>query len=96
MLRFAKQLKDHTNNVVLFFSGGKDAICSLDVLCEVGINVTPVFMYLAPDLRHNEEVLKWYENRYNLDIIRVPHFDLDDWNNWFYKVNSKRVRCFRN
>lgn len=83
MYRFAKQIKEQASEVILFFSGGKDAIASLSVLYDVGVKVKPVFMYLAPDLRINETVLKWYEKKFSLQIDRIPHFDLESWADFF-------------
>lgn len=33
-------------------------------------------MYLCPNLEFQEETLRWYEDRYGLEIIRLPHIDV--------------------
>ena len=40
--------------------------------------VVPFFMYLVPGLEFQEKMLRWYENKYNTEIIRVPHFEVSE------------------
>ena len=64
-----------TRAVLVGFSGGKDSIVTLDLCTRFFDTVQPFFMYLCPDLEFQEETLRWYEDRYGLEIIRIPHFD---------------------
>lgn len=67
-----------TDSVLVGFSGGKDSIVTLDLCFKYFKNVKPFFMYLVPNLGFQERMLKWYENRYNCEIIRLPHFEVSN------------------
>ncbi len=74
------------DKVIAFYSGGKDSAVVLD-LCIKHFgrdNVFPVFMYQVPNLSFQEAVLKWAENRYGVEICRIPHFELSD----FYRFGT--------
>lgn len=64
-----------TDSVIVGFSGGKDSIVTLDLCFRYFKRVVPFFMYLVPDLEFQEKQLNWYENKYNTEIIRIPHFE---------------------
>lgn len=67
-----------TDSVIVGFSGGKDSIVTLDLCFKYFKNVQPFFMYLVPDLEFQEKMLRWYENKYNCKIIRLPHFEVSN------------------
>lgn len=67
-----------TDSVLVGFSGGKDSAACLDLCFRYFKNVKPFFMYIVPDLEFQERTLRYYEKRYNTEIIRVPHFMLSD------------------
>lgn len=71
-----------TRAVLVGFSGGKDSIVTLDLCVRYFDTVQPFFMYLCPNLEFQEETLRWYENRYGLEIIRIPHFEVSTFLRW--------------
>ena len=68
-----------TNSVLVGFSGGKDSICCLDLCLKYFQEVQPFFMYLCPNLSFQEEFLTWYEEKYNVEILRIPHFEVSNY-----------------
>lgn len=64
-----------SDSVIVGFSGGKDSIVTLDLCFRYFKHVKPFFMYLVPDLEFQEKMLRWYENKYDTEIIRIPHFE---------------------
>ena len=66
-----KTMSKITDTVLVGFSGGKDSIVTLDLCVKYFKNVIPFFLYIAPDLSFQERQLKWYENKYNLEISRA-------------------------
>ena len=67
-----------TDSVIVGFSGGKDSIVTLDLCFRYFKRIVPFFMYLVPGLEFQEKMLRWYENKYNTEIIRVPHFEVSE------------------
>lgn len=76
--------------VIVGFSGGKDSICALDLCVKNFKTVYPYFMYLVPGLSFQEVQLKWYEQHYGFNILRVPHPMLSSW----LKYGTFRKRNF--
>ena len=66
------------DSVIVGFSGGKDSIVTLDLCFKYFKRVVPFFMYLVPNLEFQEKTLRWYENKYNTEIIRIPHFEVSE------------------
>jgi phosphoadenosine phosphosulfate reductase len=75
-----------TDKVIVGFSGGKDSIVTMDMCFKYFPHVQPFFMYLVPGLEFQERTLRWYENKYNTEIMRIPHFETSD----FYKYGTFR------
>ena len=75
-----------TDTVIVSFSMGKDSIVTLDLAKKYFKTVYAFFMYLVPDLEFQEDMLKRYEDFYDIEILRVPHFENAD----FYRFGSFR------
>ena len=73
-----KTMSNVTDSVIVGFSGGKDSIVCADLCFRYFSNVKLFFMYLVPDLEFQEKTLRWYENKYNTEIIRIPHFEVSE------------------
>lgn len=67
-----------TDSVIVGFSGGKDSIVCADLCFRYFRNVKLYFMYLVPGLEFQEKMLRWYENKYKTEIIRIPHFEVSE------------------
>lgn len=67
-----------TDSVLVGFSGGKDSICCLDLCTRYFKTVKPFFMYICPGLEFQEKTLRWYEEKYQTEIIRIPHFEMSN------------------
>lgn len=64
-----------TDRVLVAFSGGKDSVVTLDICAKFFPTVQAFFMYHVPDLSFQERELTWAEQKYGIEIIRIPHFD---------------------
>lgn len=67
-----------TDTVIVSHSGGKDSIVTLDLCCQYFKAVHAFFMYQVPGLSFQEAALRWAEERYGIEIYRIPHFELSD------------------
>lgn len=67
-----------TDTVLVAFSGGKDSVVTLDLCCRYFKRVIPFFMYIVAGLEFQEQLLDWYERRYGLEIVRLPHFEVSN------------------
>lgn len=65
-----------TDSVIVAFSGGKDSVVTLDLCMRYFDRVAVFFMYQVPDMEFQERNLRFYERKYNTEIIRIPHFDV--------------------
>lgn len=63
-----------TDRVLVAFSGGKDSVVTLDLCARFFPTVQAFFMYYVPDLSFQERELRWAEQKYGIEIIRIPHF----------------------
>lgn len=67
-----KTMSKITDSVLVGFSGGKESIVVLDICFRYFKKVQPYFQYAVPGLSWNEKLLRWYENKYDCEIIRIP------------------------
>ena len=70
-----KTMAKVTRKVLVGFSGGKDSCVTLDLCFKFFDEVRPFFMYQVPNMSFQERTIKWYEQKYNTEILRVPHFE---------------------
>lgn len=72
--QLCEQISARTNGVTLLrFSCGKDAIASWLQLRRYFPTIIPIYHYLHPDLQFIEDSLKYYEDFFKTQIIRVPN-----------------------
>lgn len=69
------------------FSGGKDSAVTLDLCSKYFEKVHAAFMYQVEGLSFQEKLLRYYESRYGIEILRIPHFEVSH----FMKYGSYRV-----
>lgn len=82
-----KTMSKITDSVLVGFSGGKDSAACLDLCFKYFKNVKPYFLYIVPHLEFQEKTLRFYENKYDTEILRVPHFMVSD----FLRYGSYRM-----
>ena len=66
------------DSVIVSYSGGKDSAVTLDLCARHFKTVHVFFMYQVPSLSFQEAVLQWAERKYDVEIYRIPHFELSD------------------
>lgn len=68
-----------SDSVIVAFSGGKDSVVTLDLCAKHFKAVHAFFMYQVPELSFQEAILRWAENKYGIEIYRIPHFEVSDY-----------------
>ena len=60
--------------LLIMFSGGKDSIVTLDLAMTYfkRDKIKILHYYFVPGLSIKERILKWYEDKYKIEIIREP------------------------
>jgi phosphoadenosine phosphosulfate reductase len=76
-----------TDSVLVGVSGGKDSVVTMDLCFRYFSHVQPFFMYIVKGLEFQEATLRYYEDRYDVEFLRVPHFMLSE----FLRYGSFRV-----
>jgi len=67
---------DAPQEIIVAFSGGKDALATIDICSRQFKKIHAYFLYWVKGLEFQEVVLQATERRYNLKILRLPHFAL--------------------
>jgi phosphoadenosine phosphosulfate reductase len=68
-----------TDRVLVSFSGGKDSVITLDLCMRHFKHVECFFMYQVRGLSFQENICRYYEDKYGIPIHRIPHFELSQW-----------------
>jgi len=71
-----RRMVDVTDEVIVFYSGGKDSAVVLDLAFRHFKIVHPVLMYYVPDLSFQAAIIGWAESHYGTEVYKVPHFEL--------------------
>lgn len=61
------------DTIELNFSRGKDSLAAWCVCAEAGLKVIPIYFYMFPGLEFEERSLRYYEDRFQTQIYRLPH-----------------------
>lgn len=67
-----KRASNHTDSAILMFSGGKDSIACLDLAAKYFKNIIPVYLYFVRGLSFKEIHFKYYQKKYNVNIVQFP------------------------
>lgn len=62
-----------TDTVSIAFSCGKDSVCAMIALKHFFKTVIPVYWYLVPGLGFIEQSLAYYEQVFDIKVVRLPH-----------------------
>jgi hypothetical protein len=69
----ASQVRGEVDDLILYFSCGKDSIAMWLWLRQFGFTIHPVYLYTVPGLRSDAENLDYYERYFGQHIMRLPH-----------------------
>jgi len=67
-------LAEKNKEVIVFYSGGKDSLCVLDLCSKIFEKVVCVFMYFIPGLACAEKQLQYARDKYGVEIKQYPHW----------------------
>ena len=86
-ISFLKKIK--LEEAILYFSGGKDSIVSLDLIRPHVNNLVCIFLENIQGLIYRDELFNYYEKRYKVKILKRFHPD-------YYKWQKKQVYGMEN
>lgn len=69
-------VREKTNEVLVFYSGGKDSLVMLDYARKNFDRVVCVFMYFVKGLEHIEKYLRYAASFPNVEVVQFPHWIL--------------------
>lgn len=78
LLSVVRTASSITRRVVVSYSGGKDSAVVLDLCHKYFEHVDAFFMYQVPGLSFQEQTIRWAEQKYDLEILRIPHFEVSE------------------
>lgn len=67
-----KTMSKITDSVLVGYSGGKESLVVLDICFRYFKKVQPYHLYYVPGLSWHEKMYRWCEERYGLDVIKIP------------------------
>ena len=70
-----KVLKQNTDEVILFYSGGRDSVVLLDLLSRSFQKVHCVFMYFLPGMSVYNPFIEWVKRYPNATFHQYPHWN---------------------
>lgn len=82
-----KTMSKVTDSVIVGFSTGKESIVTLDLCFKHFKKVQPYFLYCVPGVSFQERTLQWYENKYDVQIERLPGTNVSE----FFHYGSFRI-----
>lgn len=92
VLKNSNLIKKSSNDIILSFSRGKDSIVSWLVLLELGFNVHPIYYSLCPYMDFELEGLKYYEEIFETQIIKIPSSTFIDLYNFGHLQTKEAVK----
>ena len=91
-----KWLRNQTDSVILFYSGGKDSLVLLDLLSKYNFKrIACCFMYLVKDMEHQKSQLNWIKKYKNTELIQYPHWVLSMYkqDGWYMHNTAANRNC---
>ena len=67
-----------TQKIIVGFSGGKDSVAMLDLCKRYFKHVYCFNMYFVDKLQLQENYFRYIENKYDVKILHIPHFELSN------------------
>jgi phosphoadenosine phosphosulfate reductase len=87
-----KKMKEQGEKYILLFSSGRDSCVMLDLASKFTPNLfTTVFFYFVKGLEFQESYLRKIENKYDIKILRLPHWEISN----YEKMHGKEVRILK-
>jgi phosphoadenosine phosphosulfate reductase len=81
--RFEETLRDleiaagRSPSVLVAYSGGKDAMCTMDLCVRTFKHVEAFYMFLVPGLEHIQTAIEFAKTQWGIKVIhQYPHFTL--------------------
>ena len=65
-----------SDSCIVFYSGGKDSLCVMNMAAQIFKRVVPVFMYFIPGLEIIQKQLDFAKNRWGVNTVQIPHWSL--------------------
>lgn len=89
-----REIASFTDEAILMFSTGKDSIVCLDLCRKYGIKVQPVYLYKVQGISFREQIIKYYENRFDVRVAQHPAIELINYQN-NNRIDGKKEKKLR-